>query len=207
LIAPARPSQYRIVLRGECGELIATALADFKVESGRGWTTFIASVRDESELYGLLDLLEDFALHVVSVNELGAGVLRPGEDGRQPADLRRGNATSAEWLRGAAAGDPAILEGVLDEAGNIEQSGLDVRAHAMVRLAALVAAGESGTAYLEHIATALDHGVTLGEIVGVLASLVPMVGRARVTAAAAATLEAISCAASETQPVGRARKT
>jgi alkylhydroperoxidase/carboxymuconolactone decarboxylase family protein YurZ len=141
------------------------------------------------------------------VNELGAGVVRPGEDGRRPTNLRRGSATSAEWLSGGAAGDPAILEGVLDEASNIEQSGLDVRAHAMVGLAALVAAGESGTAYLEHIATALDHGVTLGEIVGVLVALVPMVCRARVTSAAAAILEAVSCIAPETQAVGRARQT
>ena len=37
----------------------------------------LASVRDESELYGLLERFQDFALHIVSLNELGADVLRP----------------------------------------------------------------------------------------------------------------------------------
>jgi hypothetical protein len=36
----------------------------------------MASVRDESELYGLLDRFHDFGLHIVSLNELGADVLR-----------------------------------------------------------------------------------------------------------------------------------
>jgi hypothetical protein len=38
----------------------------------------MASVRDESELYGLIDRLQEFALHIVSLNELGPDVLRPG---------------------------------------------------------------------------------------------------------------------------------
>lgn len=63
LAAPAELRQYRIVLRGECGELMTSVLDDSMVESGRGWTTVMASVRDESELYGLLDRLQDFALH------------------------------------------------------------------------------------------------------------------------------------------------
>ena len=37
----------------------------------------MASVRDESELYGLLDRFQEFALHIVSLNELGPDVLRP----------------------------------------------------------------------------------------------------------------------------------
>jgi hypothetical protein len=37
----------------------------------------MASVRDESELYGLIDRLQEFALHIVSLNELGSDVLRP----------------------------------------------------------------------------------------------------------------------------------
>ena len=65
-----------------------------------------------------------------------------------------------------------------------------MRAHAMVRLAALVAGGDPGTAYIEHVVWALGHGVTLDEIVGVLVTLLPTVGPARVTAFAAATLQA-----------------
>ena len=75
---PANHRQrYRIILRGECQQLLASILDGFTIESGRGWTCIMASVRDESELYGLLDRLQEFALHIVSLNELGSDVLRP----------------------------------------------------------------------------------------------------------------------------------
>ena len=70
--------RYRIILRGECQQLLTSILDGFAVESGRGWTSITASVRDESELYGLIDRLQEFALHIVSLNELGPDVLRPG---------------------------------------------------------------------------------------------------------------------------------
>jgi alkylhydroperoxidase/carboxymuconolactone decarboxylase family protein YurZ len=106
----------------------------------------------------------------------------------------------AGWLASVAAGDPVILgAATCPKDDNIEESGLDVRTHAMVCLAALVAAGESGTAYDEHIAIALDHGVTLGEIAGVLVALLPAAGAARVSAAAPAILAAIDRAAADGQ--------
>ena len=75
LTVPRR--RYRIILRGDCAQLLADVLDDATIESSRGWTCVLASVRDDSELYGLLDRFEDFALHIVSLNELGADVLRP----------------------------------------------------------------------------------------------------------------------------------
>jgi hypothetical protein len=70
--------RYRIILRGECHQMLTGTLDGCTtVESGRGWTCIMASVRDDSELYGLLDRLQEFALHIVSLNELGPGVLRP----------------------------------------------------------------------------------------------------------------------------------
>ena len=71
--------RYRIVLRGECGGLLAGLAAGLAVESGQGRTCVIATVRDESEFYGLLDRLQDFALHIISLSELGAGLL-PAQD-------------------------------------------------------------------------------------------------------------------------------
>ena len=77
MIVPAgRFHRYRIILRGECRHLLAGLPGGHQVESGRGWTCIMASVRDESELYGLLDRFQDFGLHIVSLNELGADVLR-----------------------------------------------------------------------------------------------------------------------------------
>ena len=69
--------RYRIVLRGECKNLLAGMLDELVIEDGHGWTCVLASVRDESELYGLLERFQEFALHIVSLNELGADVLRP----------------------------------------------------------------------------------------------------------------------------------
>lgn len=69
--------RYRIILRGECKNLLTGLFDELLVEPGHGWTCVLASVRDESELYGLLERFQEFALHIVSLNELGADVLRP----------------------------------------------------------------------------------------------------------------------------------
>src|ERR1017187_5206471 len=117
----ARPRQYRIILRGECGPLMAAVLDVLLIESCHGWTCVTALVQDESELYGLLDWFQDFALHVVSLNELGADVLRSQTSGQRVESVSPRRAASAEWLKGVAAGDPAILEAAIDPAtDNIE---------------------------------------------------------------------------------------
>ena len=186
-----RPRRYRIILRGECGPLMTAILGGLLIESYQGWTCVMAVVHDESELYDLLDRLQDFALHLVSLDELGADVLSPQASGRRAMNLNSGGAAAAEWLKRAVACDPATLEAAPGPAAdNVEQWALDMRADAMVRLTALVMDGEPGTAYIEHVVSALGHGVTLDEIVGVLVTLLPTVGAARVTAFAAATLEA-----------------
>ena len=66
--------------------------------------------------------------------------------------------------------------------------GLDMRSRPLVRLAGLVAtgAGDMPSAYPWHVAEALDRGVTIDEIAGVLMALLPIVGTARVTVAASA---------------------
>ncbi len=71
----AGPRRYRIILRGECHQLLAGVLHDPMIETCRGLTYVTASVRDESEFYGLLDRFHEFALHIVSLNEFGADVL------------------------------------------------------------------------------------------------------------------------------------
>jgi len=98
---------------------------------------------------------------------------------------RAGQASLAEWLAGVAAGAPAALPpGIGPRADNIDESGLDVRTYALVRLAAVISAGESGAGYDRHVAAALDQGVTRDEIIGVLVALLPTVGVTRVTGAA-----------------------
>jgi 4-carboxymuconolactone decarboxylase len=112
----------------------------------------------------------------------------------------------AQWLARVAAHDPAVLEPAPGPAAdNIDLSRLDVRTHALVRLAALVAAGQGGdpaTAYDQYVTTALDSGVTSDEIAGVLAALLPVAGTARVAAAAPLVLAALGRAIADC-PDGR----
>jgi hypothetical protein len=49
------------------------------VETGHGWTRILFSVRDDAELYGLLDQIQDFALHLVSLEEVGGTAAAPDE--------------------------------------------------------------------------------------------------------------------------------
>jgi hypothetical protein len=49
------------------------------VETGHGWTRILFSVRDDAELYGLLDQIQDFALHLVSLEEVGSTAAAPDE--------------------------------------------------------------------------------------------------------------------------------
>ena len=100
----------------------------------------------------------------------------------------------AEWLGSITAPERASGETAV---GNIEESGLDARTHALVRLAALVAAGAPCAHYDRHISTALDHGVTPDEVVGVLVALLPTVGTAQVSTAAHAVRAAIDRVAAD----------
>ena len=63
--------RYQIILRGECPSLLAAIAAGAVIECGGGTTCLTVCVRDDSELYGLLDRIQDVALHLISLNELG----------------------------------------------------------------------------------------------------------------------------------------
>jgi len=71
---PSTAHRYRIVVRDDCGDLLASLFDGLAVESGGNRTSVVASVRDQSELYGLLDRFHELSLHIVSLNELGPPV-------------------------------------------------------------------------------------------------------------------------------------
>jgi len=68
--------RYRIVVRDDCGDLLASLFEGLAIESGGDQTSIVAPVRDESELYGLLDRFHELGLHIVSLHELGPYVAR-----------------------------------------------------------------------------------------------------------------------------------
>jgi len=73
---PSAACRYRIVVRDDCGDLLASLFEGLAIESGGDQTSVVASVRDESELYGLLDRFHELSLHIVSLNDLGPRITR-----------------------------------------------------------------------------------------------------------------------------------
>jgi hypothetical protein len=73
------------MVRGECGPLTEWLFGD----AGDGGTSLIVSARDDSDLYGVLDRIQDLGLHLVTLDEAGgteavphlplrAGLAHPG---------------------------------------------------------------------------------------------------------------------------------
>jgi hypothetical protein len=73
---PSAVHRYRIIVRDDCGDLLASLVEGLAIESGGNRTSVVASVRDESELYGLLDRFHELSLHIVSLTELGPCIAR-----------------------------------------------------------------------------------------------------------------------------------
>ena len=72
--AASDPRRYRIVIRGECGRLLASLLENVEVlPTQNGHTCVVALVRDDPEFWGLMEQLRDLAMHVVSLQDLDHG--------------------------------------------------------------------------------------------------------------------------------------
>ena len=67
---------------------------------------------------------------------------------------------------------------------SLELSQLPAREHMIARLAALVAVGAPPLSYLANAGVASDVGITVDDVQNVLVSVAPIVGTARVVAAA-----------------------
>ena len=63
--------RYQLIVRGECGPLTGWLFGDAAIETGHGCTSLIFSARDDSDLYGLLDRIQDLGLHLVTLGEAG----------------------------------------------------------------------------------------------------------------------------------------
>ena len=61
------PTVYRICVRGQLSQRLATAFDGMSLEPGVAHTALIGQVRDQSQLFGLLDRVRDLGLELVSV--------------------------------------------------------------------------------------------------------------------------------------------
>ena len=91
-----------------------------------------------------------------------------------------------------AQGDAPVLESLLQmNLDAAERSGLDADTYLCVRLAALVAMDAAPVSYLMTLGAAANTGLTVEKAQSVLIAIAPVVGSARVTAAAGAILRGV----------------
>ena len=62
-----QPTIYRICIRGRLTERLGSALEGMRLEAGATDTVFTGEIRDQSQLYGLLDRVRDLGLELLSV--------------------------------------------------------------------------------------------------------------------------------------------
>ena len=95
-----------------------------------------------------------------------------------------------------AQGDAPVLETLLQmNLDAAERSGLDAETYLLVRLSALVAMDAAPASYLITLGAAAETGLTVEKVQAVLVAIAPVVGSARVTAAAGAILRGVLGAA------------
>jgi hypothetical protein len=61
-------TQYEIVIRGEVGDRFGGAFDGMHLERHRGVTTITGEVRDQAQLHGLIERVQELGLELVSVN-------------------------------------------------------------------------------------------------------------------------------------------
>ena len=105
------------------------------------------------------------------------------------------NDTTSAALASLALGDPGLLgEGLQLRRELQERSGLDPRAFALVKIAALIALDAPPASYLWQVGNAIEAGATPGELLGVLRAVAPQVGLPRIVAAAPELMVALGLA-------------
>ena len=104
--------------------------------------------------------------------------------------------TADNALDRVAQGDTPVLDTVFAmHLDALERSGLDARTYVLTRLAALVAMDAPPVSYAITIGAAADADVTLEDAQSVLVAIAPIVGTARITAAAGNVVRAVVGAA------------
>jgi hypothetical protein len=63
------PTRYRIAIRGRLTERLGSAFEGLALEPGRELTVLVGEIRDQAYLYGVLDLVRNLGLELVSVAE------------------------------------------------------------------------------------------------------------------------------------------
>jgi hypothetical protein len=82
------PTMYRICVRGRLTERLAAALDGMTLQGAAVNTVFTGEIKDQSQLFGLLDRVRDLGLELISVQPHAAATGTAGEahaEGTGPA--------------------------------------------------------------------------------------------------------------------------
>jgi hypothetical protein len=64
-------TDYELVLRGEIGDHFGLVFDGMRLERDRGRTVLTGDVRDQAQLHGLIERIQEFGLELISVNPTG----------------------------------------------------------------------------------------------------------------------------------------
>ena len=64
-------TRYRITVRVRLTERLASAFEGLDLEPGIGQTALVGEIRDQSHLFGVLDLVRELGLDLLSVERTG----------------------------------------------------------------------------------------------------------------------------------------
>ena len=64
-----QPTRYRIAVRGRLSERLGSVFDGLTLEPGHEQTVLAGQIRDQAQLYGVLDRIRDLGLELVSVAE------------------------------------------------------------------------------------------------------------------------------------------
>jgi 4-carboxymuconolactone decarboxylase len=87
-------------------------------------------------------------------------------------------------LRKLALRDDRYIDGLLSGGCATTASAIDPKAHALVRIASLIAIDAAPPSFMSAVDAGFEAGATFDEIVGTLIAVLPIVGVARVVSAA-----------------------
>jgi hypothetical protein len=73
------PTRYRITVRGRLTKRLMSVFDGLDVKPGIEQTTLVGEIRDQSHLYGVLDLVRGLGLDLMSV-ETNWGTGEPGDE-------------------------------------------------------------------------------------------------------------------------------
>ena len=101
------------------------------------------------------------------------------------SNIRAGTHKVSTRKTGSAMPDTPVLDTLADiTAVSVSRGSLEAREHMLARLAALVAVDAPAASYLLNLGTAVEMGMTLEDVQGVLVAVAPIVGTPRVVSAA-----------------------